>query len=78
MRTGLHVHADVRAMQTHLAALLIKEGRETGMRKQLNSPVTMFPAGASSGNGEGPRETAGRSKLPTQARGRIQEGEKSW
>lgn len=35
--------------------------------KQLNSPVTMSPTGAGSGKGEGPRETAGRSKLPAQA-----------
>lgn len=46
--------------------------------KQLNSPVTMSPAGASSGKGEGPRDTAGRSNLPTQVRGRIRERRKSW
>lgn len=45
--------------------------------KQLNSPVTMSPAGAGSGKGEGPRDTAGRSNLPTQARGRIREEESS-
>lgn len=41
--------------------------------KQLNSPVTMSPTGAGSGKGEGPRETAGRSNLSTQARGRVRE-----
>lgn len=38
----------------------------------------MSPAGAGSGKGEGPRETAGRSNLPTQARGRMRERRKPW
>lgn len=46
--------------------------------QQLNSPVTMSPAGAGSGKGEGPRETAGRSYLPTQARSRTRERRKPW
>lgn len=64
-----------------LAALFMKKGRENSDAvkiKQLNSPVTMSPAGASSGKGEGPRETAGRSNLPTQARSRIRERRKPW
>lgn len=40
---------------------------DAAKKKQLHSPVTMSPAAAGSGNGEGPRETAGRSSLPTQA-----------
>lgn len=78
-RTNLHVHADVLSMQTYLSAPLINEGRDKRdavKTRQLNSPVTMSPAGADSGNGEGPREKAGRSKLPTQARGRTREGRK--
>lgn len=51
---------------------------DAGKTKQLHSPVTMSPAAAGSGNGEGPRETAGRSNLPTQARGRTQERRKAW
>lgn len=64
-----------------LAALFMKKGMENSDAvkvKQLNSPVTMSPAGAGSGKGEGPRETAGRSNLPTQARGRIRERRKLW
>ncbi len=64
-----------------LAALFVKKGRENSDAvkiKQLNSPVTMSPAGTGSGKGEGPRETAGRSNLPTQARGRIRERRKPW
>lgn len=52
-------------------ALLIKKGVENSDAvnvKQQNSPVTMSPTGVGSGNGEGPRETAGRSKLPAQAK----------
>lgn len=58
-----------------------KKGRENSDAvkiKQLNSPLTMSPAGAGSGKGEGPRETAGRSNLPTQARGSTRERRKPW
>lgn len=83
---GVHVHADTSTMQKlhdkwRLAALFMRKGRETDAVKvkQLNSPVTMSPTGAGSGKGEGPRETAGRSNLPTQAaRGRIRERRKPW
>lgn len=63
------------------APLHEKNGRENSDAvkiKQLNSPITMSPAGAGSGKGEGPRETAGRSNLPTQARGRTRERRKPW
>lgn len=57
--------------RTCRVARLIEEGVENSDAvniKQQNSPVTMSPARAGSGNGEGPRETAGRSNLPAQAK----------
>lgn len=91
-RTGVHVHADTSTMQKKkkgqnpnlfkagCSPLGKKDGENSDavMIKQLNSPVTMSPAGAGSGKGEGPRETAGRSNLPTQASGRIRERRKPW
>lgn len=52
------------------------KNRDAGKLKQLNSPVTMSPTGAGSGKGEGPRETAGRSNIPMQAR--VRERRKPW
>lgn len=75
------MHADTSNMEKldwlHPSLKKRKGNSDAVKVKQLNSPVTMSPAGAGSGKGEGPRETAGRSNLPTQARGRIRERRKT-
>jgi len=61
--TGLHVQTSVPCTnESGCTPREVRKGNSDAVKiQQLNSPVTMSPVGTSSGKGEGPRETAGRS-----------------
>lgn len=78
-RTSVHVHADtISCGWLHTLRKKKWNSGDAVKIKQLNSPVTMSPGGGSSGKGDGPRETAGRSNYQRKREAECEEERKPW